>query len=398
LEWYQIVIGVVVGLICLMTLIILHELGHAITARRNGVKVEEFGLGMPPRAKILGKYKGTLITLNWLLPLGGFCQMKDDDDFAIVKKKDNSGSKAEETSRKDSFHAASYWSKTKILLSGIFINLITAMVIFSVMAATGLPRITEDQFYIPSDTKILTTPVTISAVGTDSPAEKAGLQKGDILISVAGLELNETNKLPDITKSNKGKSIEIIFERDGAEQTVEVKLRDSGTSGFLGASASQSEYMQSTWSAPIVGVVNTFQFAWLTLQGLGDLAVNFVGGIVGSMSLDDATREAAHNSLGAAGDSVSGPVGILGVLFPSVAAAGVGQVFFLMGIISLTLAIMNFLPIPGLDGGRWLLMTIFKILKKPLSIELEGKINGIGMMCLIGLIVIITVADVMKFW
>ena len=383
MEWYQIVIGIVVGLICLMTIIILHELGHAITARRNGVDVEEFGLGLPPRAKILGKYKGTLITLNWFLPLGGFCNLKGESNDAEGK---------------GTFGAAKYWSKTKILLSGIFVNLITAMVIFSVMSATGLPRITEDQFYIPSDTKILTSPVVINNIGSDSPAQKAGLRKGDILLLVAGLKLDETNKLPDITRENKGKEIEVVFERDGAEQTVKVQLRDSGTSGFLGASASQSEYMQSTWSAPIVGIINTFQFAWMTLQGLGDLVVNFVGGVIGSMSFDDATREAAHNSLGSVSDSVSGPVGILGVLFPSVAAAGIGQVFFLMGIISLTLAIMNFLPIPGLDGGRWLLMTIFKIFRKPLPIELEGKINGIGMMCLIGLIILITIADVMKFW
>ena len=74
MEGYQIVLGVIVGLILLMILVIIHELGHAIAAVRNGVKVEEFGIGFPPRAKILGRYKGTLITINWLLPLGGFCQ------------------------------------------------------------------------------------------------------------------------------------------------------------------------------------------------------------------------------------------------------------------------------------------------------------------------------------
>ena len=383
MEWYQIVIGIVVGLICLTILIILHELGHAFMARQNGVDVEEFGIGMPPRAKILGVYKGTKITLNWLLPLGGFCNLKGDGNDSSDKK--------------GTFGAAKYFSKTKILLSGIVVNFLTAVVIFSVMAAAGMPQIMENQFTVPIDTKVFATPTVISTVASDSPAEKAGLKPGDILLSVAGRELNQENKLTTVTSDNKGKEVEIVYKRDGVENTINVKLRDSGA-GFLGVSASQSEYTRSTWSAPIVGLVNSFQFTWLTLQGLGDLVVNFVGGIIGSLSFDDATREAAHENLGAAGDSVSGPVGIIGVIFPSAAAAGVGQVFFLMGIISLALAIMNLLPIPGLDGGRWLLITIFKILKKPLSLELEGKINGIGMMCLIGLIILITVADVMKLW
>ena len=377
-----------------MVLVILHELGHAIIARRNGVKVEEFGIGFPPRAKILGKYKGILITLNWL-PIGGFCQLKDDDDFAVVKKK-----KAKElkSQNKDSFGSAKYWSKTKILLSGVVMNFLTAVIIFSIMAAAGLPQIMDDQFNIPSDTTVFTTPVVINVVETDSPAEQAGLVSGDTLISVAGKELNHNNKLTDITKDNKGHEVEIIYSRDGIENTVNAKLRDGSNGGFLGVSASQSEYTRSTWSSPIVGAVTAGQFTWLTLQGLGDLVTNFAGGIIGSFSPNDATREAAHSSLGAAGDSVSGPVGIIGIIFPSAAASGAGQVFFLMGILSLALALMNLLPIPGLDGGRWLLITIFKIIKKPLSQELEAKINGIGMLCLFGLIILITVTDITKLW
>ena len=395
MEWYQIVIGVVVGLICLMILVILHELGHAIVARRNGVKVEEFGIGFPPRAKILGKYKGTLVTLNWLLPIGGFCQLKDDDDFAIVKKNKAKDLKVQ---NKGSFRSAKYWSKTKILLAGVALNFLAAIVIFSIMAATGMPKVMEGQFTIPSDTTTVVTPVVISAVEDGSPADTADLRVGDTLISVANQNMDEGTALSEITRLNQGQEVEIDYQRDGMDFSTHTTLRDGTNGGFLGVSVSQSAYTRSTWSAPIVGVVTTCQFTWLTLQGLGELVVNFFGGVLGLLSFDDATREAAHNSLGAAGDNVSGPVGILGVIFPSAAAAGAGQIFFLMGIISLTLAIMNLLPIPGLDGGRWLLITIFKIIKKPLTIELEGKINGIGMMCLFGLIALITVADILKFW
>ena len=125
MEWYQIVLGVIVGLILLMILVIIHELGHAIAAVRNGVKVEEFGIGFPPRAKILGKYKGTLITINWLLPLGGFCQLKGESDA------DN---------EKGSFGAASFWAKTKILLAGVLMNLVAAMVIFTIWPGQVCPR------------------------------------------------------------------------------------------------------------------------------------------------------------------------------------------------------------------------------------------------------------------
>ena len=124
MEWYMIVLGVIVGLILLMILVVIHELGHAIVAKRNGVEVEEFGVGFPPRAKILGKYKGTLITLNWLLPLGGFCKLKGESDDAKGK---------------GTYGAASFWAKTKILFAGVFMNLIAAMVIFTLLALVGMP-------------------------------------------------------------------------------------------------------------------------------------------------------------------------------------------------------------------------------------------------------------------
>jgi regulator of sigma E protease len=179
-----------------------------------------------------------------------------------------------------------------------------------------------------------------------------------------------------------------------------VKLRDNNDDGqgFLGLKAGQNIYLHSTWSAPIVGAVTTVQFAGMTFQGLGELVVNFVSGVIGSLSLDSATRDQAGADLAAASQGVSGPVGILGVIFPNQVTRGVAQLTFLVGIISLTLAIMNLLPIPGLDGGRWLLTTLFRIIKKPLTEELEAKINGIGMMLLFGLIILITVVDIFKLW
>jgi regulator of sigma E protease len=383
MEWYQLLIGVVVGLLLLMAIIIIHELGHAFAARRNGVIVEEFGLGFPPRAKILGKYKGTLITLNWLLPIGGFCKMKGESDAATAK---------------GSYGAANLWSKTQILLAGVTANFLLAIVIFTVLSLFGMPKVFPGQFTMPGDTITTSSPVRVSSVTSDSPASAVGLEQNDEILSIAGEELTSTSRLPEITAEKHGQTIPIEFARNGEIIQKDVTLRDKADGGYLGVSVGQSEFSRSTWSAPIVGVVNTAQFTWWTLEGLGQLIGNFGSGLVGSLSFDESIRENAHTNLSKAGDGVSGPVGILGVIFPNAVMSGAIQLAFISGLISLTLAIMNLLPIPGLDGGRWVLTIIFRIIKKPLTEEIEAKINGIGMVCLFGLLILITTVDILKLW
>lgn len=378
MEWYQIVLGVIVGLILLVILVVVHELGHAIVARRNGVDVEEFGIGFPPLAKKLGVVKGIPITLNWL-PLGGFVKLKGENDAAKGK---------------GTYGAAKFWTKTRILLAGVFINLITAMVIFTVLAVTGMPKIIDNQFEMPGDTREVASPVQIATISSDSPAAAAGFQTDDVLLSINGEKLAKSSDLTDMTLANKGQVIAVEYERGGEKAIAKVQLRENndGGKGYFGVGASQSTKLKSTWSAPIVGVVTTMQFVGVTLDGLWGLVVNLATGLVGVVT----NNPAARAEIAVAGDSVAGPVGILGVIFPGALAAGPTQLFFLMGIISLTLAIMNFLPIPGLDGGRWFLTALFRIMKKPLTKELEEKINGIGMLCLFALIIIVTVADIAK--
>ncbi|MDR3125990.1 MAG: site-2 protease family protein [Candidatus Nomurabacteria bacterium] len=383
MEWWQLVVGIVVGLLLLMIIVTIHELGHALMARRNKVVVEEFGLGFPPRARVLGKYKGTLVTLNWL-PIGGFCKLKDEFDSADSK---------------GSYGSAGFWAKTQILLAGVTANALLAVVIFTILALFGMPKMVENQFTMPSDTAIIKSPVRIANMpDPDSPAGKVGLQQGDEITAIDGQIIDDSTLLPKITEQKKGEVVNIEYRRGGQVVSQDVELRDGSNGGYLGVSVGQSETFRATWSAPIVGVVNTGQFMWWTLQSLGNLAVNFVGGLAGTLSFDSATRENAQASLSKAGDSVSGPVGILGVIFPNAMMSGLTQLMFISGIISLTLAIMNLLPIPGLDGGRWLLTAIFRLIKKPLTEDLEAKINGFGMLFLYALILLITVVDVAKLW
>lgn len=377
----MLIVGILVGLVVLVVLVSLHELGHAIVARRNGVGVEEFGIGFPPRAYKKKLKNGVLFTLNWL-PLGGFVKLQGEHD-ADLKKGD--------------YGAATFWQKTKILLAGVVINWVTAVVLLSILAVFGLPKIIPDQFSIASDTTTVSTPVQVGQLIEGYPAQKAGLKSRDVIISFDGVPITTTTQLIDTAKERRGETVPVTYERDGKEATVDVMLRDADSSVF-GATLGQQNYIKATWSAPIVGVVTTAQYTWVTFQGLGHLVANFFGGLVGQLSTNQETRQAATDKLDEASASVAGPVGILGVIFPAASEAGFGQIVFLAAIISLTLAVMNALPIPSLDGGRWFVTAVFKLFKKPLSKEREEKIHGTGFMILMLLFIVITVADVTKLF
>jgi len=377
----MLILGIITGILILVVLIVLHELGHAIVAKRNGVVVEEFGIGFPPKAWGKKLKNGVLFTLNWL-PLGGFVKLQGENDSAR---------------KKGDFGAATFWQKTKILFAGVAVNWLTAVVLFSILALIGLPKIIPNQFSVPADTNTISTPVEIGTVSDDYPAAAAGLKPGDKILSVAGQPVETTTQLIEITVANRGETVPVVYEREGKEATAQVALRDADSAVF-GATLGQRESIQATWSAPIVGVVTSAQFTWVTLQGLGQLVGDFFGGLFGQLNPNETAREAASEQLGRAGASVAGPLGILGVIFPAASEAGPAQVLFLAAIISLTLAVMNMLPIPALDGGRWFVMAAFRLFKKPLTKDREETIHGIGFMALMGLIILVTISDVTKFF
>jgi regulator of sigma E protease len=378
----ELIFGIIVGVVILVFLVTVHELGHAIFARRNGVVVEEFGIGFPPRAWAKKLKNGILFTLNWL-PLGGFVKLQGEHDAA---------------DKKGDYGAATFWQKTRILLAGVLINWIVAALLLTVLAWTGLPKILPNQFSVANDTTIVKKPIELSLVVKDSPADKAGLKTGDQIVRFAGRSVASSQDLSAATEANKGKTVEIIYARRGVENTANATLRTDKQDGYLGVSSGQREQIQATWSAPLVGVVTTGQFTYVTLQGLGDLLANFTKGLVMHLSLDSSVREEGGKNLEKAGNSVAGPVGILGTIFPAAERAGLTQLIFLTAIVSLTLAVMNALPIPALDGGRWFTMALFRLLKKPLTKEIEERIQATGFMVLMGLIIIVTIADVGKLF
>lgn len=378
----QLIIGVLVGLLILVFLVVVHELGHAISARRNGVVVEEFGIGFPPRAWSKKLKNGILFTLNWL-PLGGFVRLKGEHDAA---------------SEKGDYGAATFWQKTKILLAGVLINWLVAAALLTILAWFGLPKILPNQVSIPGDTTIVGQPVEIASVLPHYPAAEAGMQANDKIVRFAGQAVPTVERLIELTHENHGKTVEIIYNRGGVEATKHVTLKDSTSGTVFGAGLAQRESLKATWSAPIVGVATTSQFTWVTLQGLGSLVGNLSRGLVSQFSSDQATKQHGSEELKMASDSVAGPVGILGVIFPAAQQAGFTQLVFLTAIISLTLAVMNILPIPALDGGRWFTMVIFKLLRKKLTKEREERIQATGFIILMLLVIVITFGDVSKLF
>lgn len=384
----MLLLGILTGLIILVLLVVIHELGHGIVARRNGVVVEEFGIGFPPKAwakkvkqSILGK--NVLFSVNWL-PLGGFVRLQGEHDSA---------------SGKGDYGSATYWQKTKILLAGVVMNLVAAVVIFTFLAFIGMPKILPDQFSVAGDTIQTDEPLRVSTVEADSPASRGGLRGGDEILLINSTDISNVQDLQRAAEANKGEEVQVTYARENREYTTDVRLRESVTAnqGYLGIATSQNlNELRATWSAPIVGVGTTIQLTYETFKGLGQLLGNLGKGIASKFSGDEEVRREGDAAIGEAANSVSGPVGILGVIFPAMQQAGFKMLLFLTAIISLSLAVMNALPIPALDGGRWFTMTAFKLLRKPLTKEREEKIQTIGFLVLLGLIVLVTVADVGK--
>ena len=361
----------ILGLVLFVGLVVVHELGHAIVARRNGVVVEEFGIGFPPRAWGKKLKNGMLLSLNWL-PLGGFVKLKGEHDAADGK---------------GTYGGASLWAKTKILLAGVGVNWLTAIVIFTILALVGMPQVLPNQFAVQGDNIVTTKAVRTGNVVKDSPADKAGVKSGDALLTFAGQDVKNAEQFRSLTQENAGKTVPITFEHTDDKQKKETKqaevtLKSENTDGkgFIGLGVGDESTQRATWSAPIVGVGVTVQFTYETFKGLfGTIANLFT---------------AKFNEAGAA---VTGPVGIFSILSSS-AQDGFVPVLFLIGIISLTLAVMNTLPIPALDGGRLFVTLLFRALKKPLTKEREEAIQGTGMLVLLGLMLLITILDVQRFF
>ncbi len=361
----------ILGAILFIGLVVVHEWGHFIAARRGGVEVDEFGIGFPPKVwgrKVKTKKSTFLFSIN-ALPLGGFVRLKGENDAAT---------------KPGTFGSASLSTKVKIMLAGVVMNLVVAVALFTLLALMGMPKIIANQFTVASDTKV-TREVTILAAEVDGtqPAARAGIQNGDKIVAINGTRLSDTAQIGSIARDNRGKTIPFTIIRDGQQREVMVPVNQENTgNGLVGIVPGREgiQLQKSTWSAPVVAVGLTGQLTQLTFKGLGT-AIN-------SLFKGD-TKTASQQ--------VSGPVGIA-VILKEGSKIGINFVLFIIAILSLSLAIMNVLPIPALDGGRLFVLLLFRALKKPLTKSREEAIHGTGFVALMGLFVLITIVDVKRFF
>ena len=392
------VVLVVLGFILFIGLVLIHEWGHFIAARRNGVEVEEFGLGLPPRAWRRKLKSGMIMSLNWL-PLGGFVKMKGEHDS---------------DERPGSFGAASLRAKTKIMLAGVSMNLLAAVALLMVLAWLGIPRLItpdtvgEEQFTVASDTKVAHN-LWVDKVTPSSPAEKAGLAPRDFIKSISSSaqirEIKTQEDLPAATKAFAGQQVQLLVKRSGKEKIItatlrsvdEVKAARAGGSeiGYLGITTDDLQLYRSTWSAPIVALGLTKQITTLTFEGLAKAMSGLGSAIAGGLTGNEKARQHGQTK---ATEQVGGPVAIVAILW-SGGSIGINFMIFFIALISLALALFNVLPVPALDGGRLAMILASRgILRRPLSKKVEERLVGASMALLLILFVLITSVDVRRFF
>lgn len=348
----------IIFIVALSILVLVHEWGHFMAARKTGVKVEEFGLGLPPR--IIGKkIKGTIYSLNWL-PIGGFCKLYGEDPT-------NPG----ESDKKESFFYKKPWQKLIIVLGGVFMNLVLAVVIFSVVyTILGVPKETDK--------------VKVLEVVKGTPAEVAGIKEGDWIVKVEDIEVKTPNQLTDEVAKYKGKKIDldIVEAYSNTPVQVEVEVRENPPEGegSMGIAISNTEMIKVPWYQFYKGIGAGFDEAYYWGKIIFGGVTKMIGGLLSGNVPKD----------------VSGPIGMYQATSAINKNLGLLAVIHFFGIVSVNLAVVNILPFPALDGGRIIFVIYEMITKKRANQKVESVVNNIGMLILLTLILLVTIGDVSR--
>jgi len=342
----------------LFVLVIVHEVGHFFAAKSMGVRVDEFGFGLPP--KVFGKRFGeTLYSLNWL-PIGGFVKLYGEDEQhpEYVKSQKNRA-----------FFSKKPWQRAIILVAGVTMNLVLAWIVYTFLFTQGVQ--------VPSEN------VHIDAISENSPAATAGLQTGDIIDQIKAddevFEINSAQDLVGTTDKYLGEEITLVIERDGQliDKTIVPRKVVPEGEGAMGVTISSFEVKKySLLEAPV-----------LAAQQIWNMIVALVVGLASLIG-----KAVTFQNVGA---EVTGPVGI-GKLVGQAREFGSSAVLELMAVLSINLAVINILPFPALDGGRLLFVVIEGITRKKVSPRFEQMLHQAGMIVLLLLLFLITINDVLK--
>lgn len=353
------IVSILVFILVLSVLVLVHELGHFIVARRAGIKVEEFGFGIPPR--LIGKKFGeTIYSIN-ALPFGGFVRLHGENDEEGI------------SDSKRAFLHKSKKARALVVVAGVIMNFILAIVSFAIVYSfSGIPRDTGK--------------LKIIDVTAGSPAHVAGIVVGDIVTKVGKDPVNSSDSF--ISKTSALKGIKTVFEIqrliNGSESTVKISLtpRENPPAGEgpIGVTITSMEiYFPPVWQRPFYGIYYGFKDALFWGQTIAVGLWGLLGGLFRGQVPQD----------------VSGPVGIFAVTTEA-AKSGIITLINFVGILSVNLAILNILPFPALDGGRLLFIGIEALTGRKVSPKVEGAIHNIGMIILLTLLLAITIGDVRR--
>ena len=369
-----VVVSAIAFLLLLSVLVVIHELGHFFAAKEAGVTVEEFGFGLPPKAMHLFVWKGTTFTLNWI-PFGGFVRLKGEN---VERESDRKA--------KGSFSAASIPARIVILTAGVAMNFLFAMLLFTVGFSVGrwIPTYLNYEGLEAAAERgevHMVPAVLIDELVEGGTAKAAGVPVPSILTHVNGRPVTAPGEVSAIQKGKR----EVIYtlltgEKLEQEQTLTVPVGEEGITGVMLRPFPRelSAPIRSPLSAAYYSLREAHIMTVQTVLGMKQLAVSLF-------------------SRGSVPEGITGIVGIAELTHISV-QQGFMTYLRLVAILSLSLAVLNILPLPALDGGRLLFVLAELVRRKPANRKFEVTTNLVGFLVLIGLILIITYNDILKLF
>ena len=360
--------NILIFILVLIALIVVHEFGHFVAAKLSGMRVDEFGLGYPPLAAVLGKIGETVLSLNWL-PFGGFVKIFGEDG----------GEKGSH-----SFSSKNRLLQALVLVSGIAMNLLFAYVLITSALIAGTPRaLSQDEISSARNVEL-----AVAGVLPDSPAAVAGLLQGDIILSAEDGHYAFKDTDPEaFTK---------FVSNGGGNTTIAISVRHATGEEALLFARPIKGIVASDPTRPAIGV--EVALIGVVPLSLGAAIVEGADLTWGTITL---TAEGLWHffygvfTFSADLSQVAGPVGIAGAV-GSASAQGFGYLASLVAIISINLALINLIPVPALDGGRLLFVIIESVIRRPIKASISRAINAIGFAFLILLMLAVTAHDIFK--
>ncbi len=351
----------IVFVVVLSLLVFVHEFGHFLSARRLGVEVEEFGFGFPPR--LVGRKRGqTIYSIN-AIPFGGFVRLKGEDG------------QLGETPR--SFTSVSIFRRAVIIVSGVAMNFVLTIVVFIIGFTVGVPSSVTST--LPG-AQIRNQRIVITQVLDSSPAQKAGLRAGDTITAINGQKSTTDDDIRSVLEASPGQDVQLDVTQSGEQRSLTVKperLNDESI-GKIGA------------GLETVGVVS-YPLHWAVVNGVRT-TVSLSGQVVVAFGVFlQELMLRGHLS-----PDVSGPIGIA-VITGEVTKLGFMAVLQFMGLLSLSLAVINVLPFPALDGGRLFFLLLERLRGRAVNRRFEAIMHNVGFALLILFVLAVSVQDVRRF-